>query len=285
MLFFHPVQILAIAAKFCPSLWVTPPRPPDSSPISRRTVVDSKAVGGLTLSQIICCIPTNNLCLPDSLCDIIHGRSLAQSTLRPDHSPSAPAPICMPHIPSLLKTTCSMAIIPPRPASICRNHIHPTFEWGRPRHQYPPSLWQNVTAPNRPFQSFSATSVLMFISASRRSLHRAAPISRALLIAAWLAYMGFLGHVSAMVSVVVSVPVKFVAHHCRSWRWRQTMEKLARIKNVLIIRLLGCLRGYLHTALLGGLTILVLAMFTRSLLPWWWWSCPSILCRRRTSCW
>jgi hypothetical protein len=112
--------------------------------------------------------------------------------------------------------------------------MDPTFEW----------------APQTPVPSFtlaerscSKSPIPILLGDERTYVHPnispfpaprptdAAPISRALLIAAWLVYKGSLGHIVAMASVVVGVPVEFVAHCYRSWVWSQTIEGLARVKD------------------------------------------------------
>jgi hypothetical protein len=228
---FHPVQLFAIAAMFCPGLWVAPPRPPDTPPISRHAVMGYKVFGGLALSQVVWFIPDGSRCQPDSLCDMVraHDESLARSTLRLGHSPSFPAPFSRLYISSLLKMTCTMVIIPPRPAPTCRNtDIHPAFEWA------PHSLVPSIALAER---GCSPSPIPIFLGDERTYVHPnispfplprptdAAPISRVLLIVAWLSCRKFLGHMLAIAWAAILVLAKLVARHRR-----HTMEPLCKVE-------------------------------------------------------
>jgi hypothetical protein len=226
MMLFH-VQLFAIAMMFCPGLWVTPPRPPDTPPISRRAVVGYKVLGGFVLSQVAWFIPDGSRCQPDSLCDMLraHDKSLARSALRLDHSPSPPPPLSRPYVSSLLKTTCPVVIIPPRPAPTCRNtDMHPTFEWA------PRSL---APSPILAERSCSPSPIPIFLGDERTYVHPnispfplprptdAAPISRVLLIVVWLSGRKFLGRMCAAILVLATLVAR---------RWRHRMEALCRVE-------------------------------------------------------
>jgi hypothetical protein len=242
---FHPLQLVAIAAMFIPDFWARPPQPSDPPPRPLLTDVSYKVVGGLALSQIIWFLPVPDRCGTQTLCGMIreHDEFLARTALS-RHIPSrvSLAPSSRPYTSSLLKTTCSVVVIPSRPAPKCQNpDVHPTFEW----------------APQSPVPSFvmvhrscSALSIPVFhgnettydhVFISPYPLPRptdVAPVSRVLLIAARVPWRKFIGHILAMVWAALVIPAKSpvcAAGPCHSWRWMDVLAVLSRVQRSLVV--------------------------------------------------
>jgi hypothetical protein len=220
MIFIHPVQLFALATIFSPNIWVSPPRPPDAPPRSEiTTVTHYKVIGGLALSQLFWFIPYGNGCARDS---ILHGHDgflgLTPLALRPSRgtttrSHKLPMPISRTFTSSLLKTTCPVVIIPPRPAPTCHNtKVHPTFEWAAQSPATVPSL---VIAQH-------TCSLSSFHGDERTHVHPpippyplprsagVAPISRLLLILMWLAFSTLLGYDLILVRAALVIPTKLM---------------------------------------------------------------------------
>jgi hypothetical protein len=245
IMFIHPIQLFAIAAMFTPGLWVPPPRPPDAPPRSRITTVGYKVIGGLALSQVVWFIPHGNGCARNSICETIHGHDavLAPSALRRSTTarlPRFPAPMSRPFTSPLLKTTCPVVIIPPRPAPTCHNtNVHPVFEWA-PQSPVPSLVIAQRTC------SMSSTPILhgdeqTYVQPSIPPYPLpyptgVIPISRVFLTVVWLASSTVIGHNLAPAWVALVVPANLMVRAAvGTWGWMDAMAGLSRVEQQIFL--------------------------------------------------
>ena len=213
---FHPIQLFTIALMFCPGLnrWVAPPRPPDAPPPSRRATIGYKIVAGFALSHVYRLIPATDHCDPDSLCFISRESLPALPAPGPSIAPRSLAPTSRPYVSLLLRTSCPVVVIPPRPAPACRNtHVHPAFEWALQSPVPSPVLAQRICSPpSLPiFPADDCTHVHSSISPfSPPRPTDAAPILSVLLLVACIICRKFLGNILAIVLAALMDLAEFV---------------------------------------------------------------------------